>query len=70
MITFSRYANQKFELLNRHKVYLRQEQIEHAITQPVKVAKISLYYHAFGEEVNVVYHKNGERITVMTFYPA
>ncbi|MEI7498416.1 MAG: hypothetical protein WCK11_03985 [Candidatus Falkowbacteria bacterium] len=70
MITFSTYANKKFEILNQHKVYLRQEQIEQVVLQPNRVAKISLYHHAYGDDANVVYKKNGDDIIILTFYPA
>ncbi len=69
MIYFTKYAENKFEILNKHKVYLRREQIEDAINTPDKISKKGSYLSARKDEVKVVYKKENETIKIITFYP-
>ena len=39
MIYFTKYAEQKFEILNKHKVYITREQIIEAVNLPDQVKK-------------------------------
>jgi hypothetical protein len=38
MITFSTYAEQKFDILNRHKVYITREAVLDAVSTPKKTS--------------------------------
>lgn len=69
MLYFTKYANDKFDILNKHKVYLRKEQVEAVVTAPEKVVKKDGYFWAQKEGVKAVYQKEGEMIKIITFYP-
>lgn len=69
MIYFTKYAENKFEILNKYKVYLRREQIEDAINTPDKISKKGNYLAARKDEIKVVYQKENEVIKIITFYP-
>ena len=69
MIYFTSYAEKKFDILNSHKVYLRQEEVELAIQAPDKRGKIGQLLTAQKNNVKVVYQPEGELKKVITFYP-
>lgn len=69
MIYFTKYAEQKFDILNKHKVYFTREQIEDTIKLPDKTGKKGQYLFAQKEGVKVVYQKNDGVLRVVTFYP-
>lgn len=66
---FTKYAEQKFEILNKHKVYFRKEQIEEAAGAPEKLKRKGKNYFAHKDGVGVVYEKEGGEIRIITFYP-
>ena len=39
MIYFTKYANDKFDILNKYKVYFTKEQIEDTVKLPDKISK-------------------------------
>ncbi|MDP3043268.1 MAG: DUF4258 domain-containing protein [bacterium] len=69
MLYFTKYAEQKFDILNKHKVYFTREQIEDAVKSPDKNGKKNRYLTARKDEVKVVYQKDGDLIRIITFYP-
>jgi hypothetical protein len=69
MIYFTKYAETKFDILNKHKVYLTKEQIEDAVRLPEKIKKKGKNYIAFMDGVAVVCRKEDEAVKVVTFYP-
>jgi hypothetical protein len=69
MIYYTKYAEEKFDVLNKHKVYITREQIEDAIASPEKVTKKGSCLAARKEGVKVVYKKEAGVIKVITFYP-
>ena len=69
MIYFTKYAEQKFEILNKHKVYFTREQIENVIKLPESLKKKEKLFLACSEGICVVYRKEGDIIKVLTFYP-
>ena len=69
MIYFTKYAEQKFNILNKHKVYFRREQIESAVNLPDKISKKGKYLAARKDEVKVIYKKEDGMIKIITFYP-
>ena len=69
MIQFSNYSEQKFEILNKHKVFFTREQIEDTVATPDKITKKGSYLAARKDNVKVVYKKQGDIIKVVTFYP-
>jgi predicted HTH transcriptional regulator len=69
MIYFTKYAEQKFDILNRHKVYITREDVVDAINSPDKTEKRGKYLFAVKENVKVVYKNEGEVKKIYTFYP-
>ena len=69
MIYFTKYAENKFELLNKYKIFFTKEQIEDVVKIPEKISKKGKYLAARKEEVKVVYKKEDGMIKIITFYP-
>lgn len=69
MIYFTKYAEQKFDILNKHKVYFTREQIEDTVKQPEKIRKKGSCLAARKDEIKVVYRKEAGVVKVITFYP-
>jgi hypothetical protein len=69
MLYFTKYSEQKFDILNKHKVFITREQIEDTVKIPDKVVKKRSYFLASKDGVAVVYKKEGEIIRIYTFYP-
>lgn len=69
MLYYTKYANDKFEILNKHKVFFTKEQIEDAINLPDKLGKKGKYLGAKKDGIKVVYLKDGEVNKIITFYP-
>ena len=69
MVYFTKYAENKFDLLNKYQVFFTREQVEDAVKLPEKVTKKGAYLAARREGVKVVYKKEGEVIKIISFYP-
>ena len=69
MIYYTKYAENKFEILNKHKVYFTREQIEDAVLSPDKTKNKGKYFSAVKENIGVVYNKRDSVIKIITFYP-
>jgi len=69
MLYFTKYAEEKFDILNRHKVFFTREQIEDAVAIPDKIEKKDNYFFAKKEGIGVVYRKERKIIKIVTFYP-
>ncbi len=69
MIYFTKYAEQKFDILNKHKVYFTKEQIEDVINLPDKAGKKGEYITARKDDVKAVYQKSNGVMRIITFYP-
>ena len=69
MLYYTKYANDKFDILNKHKVFFTKEQIEDVINLPDKLEKRGKYLGARKDGIKVVYKKEGEIVKVITFYP-
>lgn len=69
MIYFTKYAEEKFDILNKHKVFFTREQIEDAVKIPDKLEKKERYIFVKKEGVGVVYLKEKKTIKIITFYP-
>ncbi|MFH1744743.1 MAG: hypothetical protein ABH881_01090 [bacterium] len=66
---FTKYAEQKFEILNKHGVFITKEQVEDCLKLPEKTNKKYEYLTAEKDGIKIVYKKEGEIINVITFYP-
>ena len=69
MLYFTKYAENKFEILNRHKVYFTREQVEDAMAAPDKTGKKSGLSCAQKDGLKVVYKKEAGVLKIITFYP-
>ena len=69
MIYFTKYAEQKFDILNKHKIYFTKEQIEDVIKLPDKISKKNKYLTSQKDKIKVIYKKEEEIIKIITFYP-
>lgn len=69
MIHFTKYAEEKFDILNKYKVFYTKEQIEDIILCPNKKGKKDKYLFAEKEGVKVLYKNEGEIIKIHTFFP-
>ena len=69
MIIYTKHANQKFDTLNKFKVYLRNEQIEECVKLPDKTGKKGVNYYALRDGIKVIYKKQRGDIKILTFYP-
>ncbi len=69
MIYYSKYAEQKFEILNQHKVFIRKEEIEECLKLPDKISKKGEYQAARKGGLKVVFRKQGQNNKVITFFP-
>lgn len=69
MLYFTKYAEKKFDILNKHKVYFTREQIAEAIKLPDKTNKKGKYLSARKDGIKVIYKREDEVIKIITFYP-
>lgn len=69
MIYFTKYAENKFDILNKHKVFFTREQIEDTIATPQKTGKKNGHLAAQREGIRVIYKKEAGVIKIITFYP-
>ena len=69
MLYFTKYAEKKFDILNKHKVYFTHEQIEETTKLPDKTGKKGKYLTTQKNGIKVIYKKEGELIKIITFYP-
>jgi len=69
MFYFTKYAENKFDILNKHKVYFTREQVEDAVSAPDKAGKKGKLLTARKENIKVIYKKEAEMIKIITFYP-
>jgi ribosomal 30S subunit maturation factor RimM len=69
MIYYTKYAEKKFDILNKYKVFITKEQVEDALKLPNKSEKKGEYYFAEKEGIRVVYKKESGLNKVITFYP-
>jgi hypothetical protein len=69
MIIFSSYAEQKFDILNRHKVYVTREAVIDTLSKPEKINRKGRCFSAYKDGIGVIYKKEDGMIKVITFYP-
>jgi len=69
MFYFTKYAETKFDILNKHKVFFTREQIEDAVGAPDKTGKKSGHLTAQKENIKVIYKKDGDILKIITFFP-
>jgi len=66
---YTKYAEQKFDILNKYKVFFTKELVEDTIKTPDKIIKKKSHWTAHKDGVAVIYKKEGDIIKIITFYP-
>ena len=56
-------------MLNNHKVYIRQEQVEEVVALPDQIKKRGKFFFAHKDGIGVVYQIENETKKILTFYP-
>lgn len=69
MVHYTKYAENKFEILNKYQVFLRKEEINEALKSPDKCELVGKYQAACRGNLKVVFEQTGEMVRVITFYP-
>ena len=69
MLYFTRYALHKFDVLNKHNVFITREQVEDVLRLPDTVEQKGKYGIATKDGIGVVYRAEGDTKHVITFYP-
>ncbi len=69
MVEFTKYAHDKFEILNKYKVFFTKEQLEEALRLPDSIAKKGKYLVYKKDRAAVIVKKEGKIYKVITFYP-
>jgi hypothetical protein len=69
MLYFTKYAEQKFDILNKYKVFFTKEQVEDTVANAGKINKKRKYLIAKKDGVAVIYKKEDEVAKIITFYP-
>lgn len=69
MIHFTKYAEKKFDILNKYKVYFTREQVENAINNPDKINQGNKYITAYKDDTGVIYEKDNGTNKIITFFP-
>ena len=74
-VTYTRHAEEKFELLKRHGFEVTRKQVEETLTSPdmmISQAKGKMIAQKRISErhvLRVIYRQEGEDLVVITFYP-
>lgn len=69
MIYFTKYAEEKFDILNKHRVFITKEQVEDALKTPDTTSKEGNYLSNTKDNVRVLYKKEDSVLKIFTFYP-
>ncbi|PIR94754.1 hypothetical protein COT95_02455 [Candidatus Falkowbacteria bacterium CG10_big_fil_rev_8_21_14_0_10_37_6] len=70
MLHFSNYAGQKFDLLNKYKVFITKEQVEEAVRLSETTRQKEGYVFYKKADLTVVVKKINEISTIVTFFPS
>ncbi len=69
MTHFTKYAEQKFEILNAHEVFYTREQIEDVVNAPTEVKKSKKHSSAIKDNIKVIYKQQMKVKRIITFFP-
>ena len=69
MIHFTKYADKKFDILNKHKVFFTREIIEDVVNLPDKTKKKGKYQTALKDDIKVVFKQENGITRILTFFP-
>jgi len=68
MTYFTKYANKKFEILNKYKIFITKEQVEEVLNLPDATRHKGKYLIYLKAKLAVIVRKD-EVSKVITFYP-
>ena len=69
MLYFTKYAEEKFLILNRHKVFFTREQIEDVVGAPDVVSKNGEFVGCEKDGIKVILRKENGVDKIITFFP-
>lgn len=69
MTHYTKYAEEKFEILNKYQIFFTKEQISDCVLNPEKNSKKGKYLTAQKDDLKVIYKKTNGIIKVITFFP-
>ncbi len=69
MLYFTNYANQKFEILNKYKVFITKEEIEELVKKPDTTVKKGKYIFLEKNNIKAIIKKENNLTKLITFYP-
>lgn len=69
MIIFSKYAEQKFDILNKYGIYFTREQIVDVLNLSEHNGKKNNYLSSQKDDIKVIYKKEEGITKIITFYP-
>jgi len=67
MLYFTKYAEQKFDILNKHKVYITREDVESALEKPDNTGKKPGCLFAQKDNLKVIYKIEDGMTKIITF---
>jgi len=69
MIYFTKYANKKFDILNKYNIFITKEEVEEAIKLPDKTINKGKYLCIEKAGIQVITKKDDNINKIITFYP-
>lgn len=69
MLYFTKYAEEKFLILNKYKVFFTREQIEDTVNTPNKTEKNGAHFSCEKDGIKVILKKENNISKVITFFP-
>ena len=66
---FSKYAEEKFDILNKYKIFYTREDIEKVLENPEKSGKKNSFFYSIKNNIKVLYKIEGKKKKVISFYP-
>lgn len=66
---FSKYAEQKFDILNKYKVFITKEEVEECLDAPDKETRKNSHICAQKDGLKVIYSRHGNIKKILTFFP-
>jgi hypothetical protein len=69
MLYFTKYAEEKFHILNKYKVFFTREQVEDAVNSPNKTEKDGGNFSCEKDGIKVILKKENNINKVITFFP-
>ncbi|MDA3840044.1 MAG: hypothetical protein PF572_03055 [Patescibacteria group bacterium] len=68
-MTFSKYSEQKFDILNKYKVFYTREDIEEVVNNPERTGEKNELISAEKNNIKVLYKIEMGKKKIVTFYP-